>query len=156
MIGLREQGASVSACFPHFRVSYRADEMTARGEVRPTERSVQYRLRITYRVGDKPCVYVVSPKLDSLDPMRKIPHVYPDHRLCLYRPLSPGAWTKARTIGETIIPWAIEWLFHYEIWQLTGEWRGGGEEPSGIKSESEYPDFERDDKHRTADSPVED
>jgi hypothetical protein len=135
MSRLREQGASIVSYFPQFRVSYRGAQMIAEEEVRPTERSSPYRLRITYRDGDRPLVYVVSPKLASPDPARGLPHVYPDNRLCLYKPLSRDAWTKERFIGQTIIPWAIDWLFHYEIWQLTGEWRGGGADHHGVKSE---------------------
>ena len=22
--------------------------------------------------------------------------------------------------------WAIEWLYHYELWLITGDWLGGG------------------------------
>ena len=33
-------------------------------------------------------------------------------------------------IADTIVPWACEWLLHYEIWLATGEWHGGGEHPS--------------------------
>jgi len=34
------------------------------------------------------------------------------------------------SIASTILPWASEWLFHYEIWRATGEWTGGGREPA--------------------------
>ena len=27
-------------------------------------------------------------------------------------------------IVDTIVPWAAEWLLHYEIWLATGEWFG--------------------------------
>ncbi len=33
-------------------------------------------------------------------------------------------------ISRTIIPWAIEWLYYYEIWCVTGEWQGGGAHPT--------------------------
>lgn len=29
-------------------------------------------------------------------------------------------------VALTIIPWTAEWLLHYEIWQVTDTWRGGG------------------------------
>lgn len=32
-------------------------------------------------------------------------------------------------IANTIVPWAVEWLFFYEVWLVTGEWGGGGEWP---------------------------
>lgn len=30
-------------------------------------------------------------------------------------------------LSDKVIPWAIEWLFYYEIWLATGEWQSGGE-----------------------------
>lgn len=32
-------------------------------------------------------------------------------------------------LNATIIPWTSEWLFNYEVWLATGEWRGGGMHP---------------------------
>jgi len=32
-------------------------------------------------------------------------------------------------LADTILPWAAEWLAHYEIWFATGTWYGGGEWP---------------------------
>ncbi|AIQ89412.1 protein of unassigned function [Methylobacterium oryzae CBMB20] len=29
-------------------------------------------------------------------------------------------------LGRTIVPWAILWLWFFEDWLATGEWRGGG------------------------------
>ena len=34
-----------------------------------------------------------------------------------------------KLIANTIIPWTVEWLYYYELWQATGEWLGGGEHP---------------------------
>ena len=33
------------------------------------------------------------------------------------------------SIADTIVPWTAEWLVHYEIWLVTGEWYGGGDWP---------------------------
>jgi hypothetical protein len=33
------------------------------------------------------------------------------------------------SIADTIVPWTAEWLVHYEIWLMTGEWYGGGDWP---------------------------
>jgi len=132
MIGLREQGAHVRAYFPLFRINYRDGKLVADGDVQPTPRSVKYRLRITYQVGDFPRVHVTSPKLVPREPDGALPHVYSGERLCLYLP-GNGEWSRHKSIAMTIIPWAIEWLFHYELWHLTGQWSGGGVEPNGIK-----------------------
>ena len=39
----------------------------------------------------------------------------------------------ADVISETIMPWLALWLFHYEAWHATGEWLGGGQEPTTKK-----------------------
>ncbi len=137
MIGFRDQGAHIRAYFPAFHVSFREGELIAEGEVQPTPRSAKYRLRITYRGGDRPRVHVASPKLVPREPDGALPHVYPGDRLCLYLPRS-GEWSSKKSIALTIIPWAIEWLFHYELWHVTGEWSGGGVAPQGPKEDDEH------------------
>ena len=37
-----------------------------------------------------------------------------------------GEWAERMLIAEIIVPWISEWLLHYEIWLVTGEWHGGG------------------------------
>ena len=32
-------------------------------------------------------------------------------------------------ISDTIVPWAVEWLFYYEVWLRTGKWQGEGIHP---------------------------
>jgi hypothetical protein len=32
-------------------------------------------------------------------------------------------------MANSIVPWASEWLFFYEMWLITGEWDGGGRWP---------------------------
>lgn len=34
-------------------------------------------------------------------------------------------------LAKTILPWTAEWLLHYEVWLVTGEWVGGGVHPNG-------------------------
>lgn len=103
--------------------------------------SRQYEIMITY-VTDRrqanfiwnyaafPVVEVVSPRLERReeDPDRPIPHLYEEllrRVLCLFDPLEKG-WSSDRPIAETTVPWTADWLRHYEIWQATGEWKGGG------------------------------
>ena len=43
--------------------------------------------------------------------------------LCLF---AKGDWTPQKYISETIVPWAAEWCYFYEVWLDTGEWHGGG------------------------------
>lgn len=69
----------------------------------------------------------------------RVPHIYalghpPAYpRLCLYDPAT-DEWTPEKPIATTIIPWALDWLYYYEEWVLTGEWKGGGRHPE-LRSE---------------------
>jgi hypothetical protein len=79
-------------------------------------------------LGRHPDVFIIDPKPLILAPGEtRLKHVY-DHdkqHLCLYF-RKDKEWTASKMIADTIIPWASEWLLHYEFWVLTGEWRGGG------------------------------
>ena len=49
-------------------------------------------------------------------------------RLCLYLP-GTGEWTPALRLDQTIVPWAALWLYFFEDWLVSGEWKGGGRHP---------------------------
>lgn len=88
------------------------------------------------RVGGLPRVTVRSPRLARrlTDPATPIPHVYKNEEdpdfplLCLYDP-AQKEWDHDQLVAETIIPWSIEWLACYELWQVDGNWVGGGRHP---------------------------
>lgn len=110
---------------------------------RPTALSREYRLRIAYRYEDIPQVYVLGPDLVALSGGRQIPHVYQQKptRLCLYLP-EAREWLPSMFIDKTIVPWSYLWLFYFEDWLGTGEWKGGGihpETPDGKKYEEFSP-----------------
>jgi hypothetical protein len=67
---------------------------------------------------------VLDPELIR-PPESDLPHVYEDDVLCLHL---TDEWTADMLIATTTVPWAAEWLLHYEIWLSTdGTWCGGGE-----------------------------
>jgi hypothetical protein len=109
--------------------------LTWRFVARPTQFSRRYRLRIEYRQSEVPRVFVEDPNLLGLAEGRRLPHVYTQQppRLCLYLP-GTGEWTAAMRIDQTIVPWAILWLFYFEEWLASNEWKGGGMHP-GDKDE---------------------
>ncbi len=109
-----------------------------RCDLSPTPFSRTYTVRIEYAHGDRPKVYVESPNLRELAGEREIPHLYSqeEQRLCLYLPHS-GEWNRSMLFDRTIIPWSVMWLFYFEDWLLSGEWRGGGTHPVGNGDESE-------------------
>ena len=99
--------------------------------LQPSELSLAYEIKIVYTLGQSPKVYVVSPKpLALADVALRFLHVYKQvkHQLCLY--YGPAReWTPDKMIADTIVPWASEWLLHYEFWLVTGIWHGGGIHP---------------------------
>ena len=96
--------------------------------ITPTPLSRQYKVKLRYVKNEGVKFFVVDPKPLLLAAGKKyLPHVYstPDQRLCLYYP-NGFEWNVGMLYTKTIIPWAVEWLYHYEIWVGTGEWYGGG------------------------------
>ncbi|PKP68481.1 MAG: hypothetical protein CVT82_15195 [Alphaproteobacteria bacterium HGW-Alphaproteobacteria-4] len=114
------------------RGSLRAGQLTWVTDVAPTPLSRDYRVRLKYQQGGTPEIYVDDPDLSLLADGDWLPHVYSQvpARLCLYLP-GTREWTLADAFDETVLPWAVLWLYYFEDW-LTGgmtEWRGGGEHP---------------------------
>lgn len=81
-------------------------------EIQPTPLSQVYKIKVSYRYGEIPKVYVTDPySLDKYPGKKILPHVYStsEQRICLYYP-GIGEWTKKKLIAHTIVPWAAEWL----------------------------------------------
>jgi hypothetical protein len=113
------------------RGTLRAGELIWTYTASPTPLSRTYELVIRYRQGGSPETHVVAPDLVALSGGRRLPHVYRQKptKLCLYRP-STGQWSPDKRLDQTIVPWAFLWLFFFEEWLASGEWKGGGEHPT--------------------------
>jgi hypothetical protein len=122
------QAAFVRLRFPEFILRVRNGLLVCRGPVQPTPLSETYKVRVEYRLGGTPNVWVDEPALRRRSATEPIPHTYPENRLCLYLPRTPE-WSKYDLIAKTIIPWTSLWLLYYESWLVTGVWQGGGEHP---------------------------
>jgi hypothetical protein len=96
----------------------------------PTVLSREYTIRISYQLKKRPEILVRAPRLVELAGDRRIPHLYRQDPalLCLYRP-SEGEWSPLMRIDQTIVPWTSLWLFYFEEWLDSDEWKGGGEHP---------------------------
>jgi hypothetical protein len=107
-----------------------AGRLTWRCQVRPTPLSRIYNVRVEYQQGKYPNVYVESPSILSLADGRKIPHLYSQEKvqLCLWHP-KLLEWDGSRPIDEYIVPWIALWLFYFEEWLASDEWKGGGQHP---------------------------
>jgi hypothetical protein len=107
-------------------VTIKRSRLAWRGELQPSPLSQTYNVRLTYAGGHRrPAVVVERPALRT-EEVRYLPHVFTGDELCLCYPLQ---WNGSQLIARTIIPWASEWLLHFEIFKFTGQWHGGGHEP---------------------------
>lgn len=131
LINLALQAATLKNAFPDASCQVRRSELVWIGCLQPTPLSETYRVRMTYKLQKSPRVMLIDPLLQRREG-RKPPHIYKGGYLCLYLPNS-GEWNGQMYLARTIIPWASEWLLHYEIWLGTGEWHGGGIHPPGGK-----------------------
>ncbi|PKN62640.1 MAG: hypothetical protein CVU57_23445 [Deltaproteobacteria bacterium HGW-Deltaproteobacteria-15] len=109
--------------------------------VRPTPLSREYFIRLIYKLGSQPEVFVLEPSLKVLAGGRTIPHLYSQEKekLCLYMP-KYREWLPCDQLATTIVPWIFSWLFYFEEWLASDEWKGGGEHP---RSENEKGDDRR-------------
>jgi hypothetical protein len=96
----------------------------------PSALSRIYRIRIEMEHDLSPEVFVETPDLNLLADGRDLPHVYRQDpvRLCLYLP-GTTEWRPWMRLDQTVVPWTALWLFYFEDWLSTGEWKGGGEHP---------------------------
>lgn len=126
------QSALLTSAHPTFKCIRRGRRYAWRGEIQPTTASMTYTVRVEYELGKPPAVFVESPALERREG-EKIPHLYSEERLCLYLP-GAGEWKSDLPIATTIILWTYVWLYHYEVWHVTGRWLGGGHEPDRPKT----------------------
>ena len=114
------------AADPNSRAVSRPNGMVWLGTLTPTEYSVSYEVLIDHERTASPLVYVSRPHLELVRE-QPLPHVYSWNTLCLY--LDRREWNGSVTIADSLVPWASEWLFFYELWLATGEWLGEGPHP---------------------------
>ena len=119
-------------------------ELTWEDWLRPSAISYVYHIRLIYKIGSEPDVFLVEPDpftlADKVIPNRSLPHNYGGHplRLCLFLPGS-GEWKSTDALATTVIPWAVEWLWFFEDWVFTNVWSGGGIHPCRVASERATP-----------------
>ncbi len=124
---LAEQVGALRSIFPTSKVHLSHRRLVWTNMVRPSPLSKAYEIKISYELGSSPEAYVISPILALAPGKTSLPHVYNSEtqKLCLYHP-SLDRWRPSSLIALSILPWALEWLLHYEIWLVEGVWFGGG------------------------------
>jgi hypothetical protein len=121
-----QQGLALRSKFPAATCNIAPGRLAWTGAIQPTPVSRTYTLRVIYTTGGHPSVLVLRPTLDSR-PGEALPHVFRDGSLCLYQ---DDEWQPSMFIADSILPWASEWLAHYELWKATGHWCGDREPPA--------------------------
>lgn len=111
-------------------------------DIQPTAMSRCYTVKIKYRPNSKgvmtPETYVLFPRhLPLAEGKAKLPHVYcnESQKICLYD-WRNKEWNPAMPLATTIVPWASEWLYFYEVWVMTGVWYGEGNHPGDPKDKN--------------------
>jgi hypothetical protein len=143
---LDAQGHHLLRFFPSSHCVVKRGELQWRGVLRPTPLSEQYAVRISYRDRATPKTWVAHPNLRKRDGEWP-PHLYEGERLCLYLPQS-REWDSTKLIATTIVPWASEWLFYYELWHSCGKWLGGGVHPPAEKKSLKHSTHDSRRSHR--------
>lgn len=123
-ISVEQQAFAIKRYFPDSQYKLHKGRLTWEGSVSPSYLSESYKVQIRYKLVSPPKVFILNPALDVL-PKKDLPHVWDDGSLCLYY-WKGNEWKPDMYIADTILPWTSEWLYHYEIWLVTGEWLGGG------------------------------
>lgn len=124
VLSLALQAAALQHAFPTSATKIRNSQLIWEQPITPTSISRTYLVQLRYRISVAPRAKILSPKLERSDGARP-PHLYPGDHLCLYLP-GANEWANYMFLADTIVPWISEWLLHYEIWLISGEWYGGG------------------------------
>lgn len=138
-IPLFTQAIKLKQAFPQSSIRLHCQVLVWEGRIQPSILSDVYQLRISYRLGKRPIVTVYGENLQQVDDP-ELPHhfhVDPERKqiqMCLHL---PGEFNDRMLLVKTILPWASEWLLHYEVWLATGEWYGGGVHPDVRPSRKE-------------------
>lgn len=123
-----QQIGRMRAKFPGMAVAFRRSRIIWTGDWWPHPLSDTYHVQISYTLGRRPRIAILSPKLKLAPGKTGLPHVYPDGQMdiCVHR---PEEWMPSSLIADTIMPWISQWLRFYEVWQQTGSWEGEGTHP---------------------------
>lgn len=127
-ISLLQQEGALKSYFPESKIIRKGEkELIWVHTITPKPLSDMYKIKLHYRQAEGIEMYVLEPKLILARGKFLLPHVYstPKQQLCLYDP-NGNEWHPGMFYVRSIIPWASEWLYHYEIWAGSGEWHGGG------------------------------
>ena len=132
---MAQQALGLRSVFSGADLTLKPGRLSWTGRLQPCDLSRIYTVQITYARGRYPAVRVLAPKFQAAE-NGFLPHTYDNGTLCLY---DAAQWNPTMLIVDTIVPWAAEWLLHYEIWLATGEW--SGDHDPGTPLQGRYDDL---------------
>ena len=112
-----KQKINIENNFDFLKCKIKNGKLVCEGKVHP-EYCNEYELCIEYQESFVPKVYITKPEIK---PNNKI-HMYSDGSLCLFYPRDLK-WKDNFNIATYFVPWSLEWIYCYEYYLLTGEWR---------------------------------
>lgn len=131
--GLRliDQLVAIRLKYPESSACIKQGVLRWSGYLKPTPLSRVYHVLVNYKMKERPVVTLIGDNIQGLDRQDFPHHFYKDCTqkrvdLCLHLAYE---FNSGMLISDTIIPWAVEWLYFYEIWLATGTWCGGGKHP---------------------------
>ena len=136
---LEQQLANLQRLHPTVHGRIEAGRLIAEGWIRGNVLTRRYRVRIEYTKSIWPRAFVLEPALERRHPAQPVAHTHAANEPCLYR-TRHGDWLPTMYLGQTIVPWLMEWLVFYETWRATGDWQGGGTLPDGYDQLARRPD----------------
>jgi hypothetical protein len=113
--------------------------LTAEGCIRGNALTRRYRISLEYSPGAWPRAFVLDPGLERRHPDQPVAHTSGPNEPCLFTARNRD-WLPTMYLGQTVMPWLMEWLVFYEAWRATGEWQGGGTLPEGYAGLASHPD----------------
>lgn len=128
---LAEQRFVLAKQYPEAKCHIKNGILYWQGAIRPTVLSNEYNIKLSYKMNYRPRVVLYGDNIKEID-NPEFPHNFKINKerkevdLCLHYKKEFGSDC---LIADTIIPWTVEWLYHYEIWIATGVWNGGGIHP---------------------------
>ena len=137
---IAQQAVGLRGLFPQGDLHSTTNRLTWEGDLRPGVGSRTYTVRIEYELGSPPKAWVVAPDLREFVGDRKIPHLYDQEAIevCVYLPKArKREWHSGRSLARTFVLWVVDWLWHFEVWEYTDEWEGGGVHPETRASETD-------------------
>lgn len=127
-INLAFQWMVINKKYPGWKCTSMRSKLICEGNIKPSVMSATYLIRISYTIKENPKIYLVDPPLQKNCLGERADHLYSDDSLCIFHPRF-NEWNGTKLIAHTIIPWTSLWLYNYEVWLFTGEWKGGGVHP---------------------------